>query len=52
MADHHHVIKLRNGTLIYLPTSIPVALLPFVDTKHLIKNKNMTDFKKLLKEKV
>jgi hypothetical protein len=46
-----HAIRLRNGTLIYLPTSIPDALLPFIDTTHLNRDKEMEDFKKMLEQR-
>jgi hypothetical protein len=49
--DIRHAIRLRDGKVIYMPSSIPDALRPFIDTSHLNRDKEMAEFKKLLEER-
>lgn len=48
----YHQIKIRDNVIIYVPSSIPNDLLRFIDTNHLIKNKELVKFKQLVKDKM
>jgi hypothetical protein len=45
----YHQIKIRNNVIIFAPSSIPNHLLSFVNTDHLIKDKELTIFKSIVK---
>lgn len=46
----YHQVRLGNGSIIYLPTSIPSYLQKFVNTDKLIQDKEMDRFKKSIKD--
>jgi hypothetical protein len=48
MAKFHHELIIRDNVIIYVPTSIPEKLLPYVKTEHLIKDKELSAFKALV----
>lgn len=41
----YHKIVLKNGNVLYLPTSLPAKLQKFVNTDNLIKDKELDLFK-------
>ena len=41
----YHPVKVKSGLVIYLPTSIPDGLRKFVNTDHLIVDKELDSFK-------
>lgn len=46
----YHAVVIQGGKVIYLPTSIPDSILPFVDQSTL-HNKELEDFKQKIKSR-
>ena len=48
----YHVVVVRGGKTIHLPTSVPTNLLPFIDKRRFVANDEEFDaFKKVVEEK-
>jgi hypothetical protein len=45
----YHQIKIRDNVIIFVPSSIPNHLLSFVNTEHLIRDRELNKFKMLVK---